>query len=175
MAMAKQRIFQKICVRLYMATIRFENMWALSLRRTLIALITGQSRQALNIFAHVFIEGFEGLKIGNHVSINRDSNLSCMGGITIGDYVAIGHRTSIISTNHSFVKRETPIKYQPVILSPVTIGTNVWIGANVTILAGVSIADGTVVAAGAVVTKSILEPDMIVGGVPARVIKSRFA
>ena len=43
------------------------------------------------------------------------------------------------------------------------------------ILAGVSIPSGTVIAAGAVVTKTIEQPDMIVAGVPARVIKSRFA
>ena len=157
-----------------MASMRFEGMWALGLRRKLIALITGQRRQVLNIFAHVFIESFEGLKLGDHVSINRGSNLSCMGGITIGDHVAIGHGTSIISTNHSYTNRDTPINYQPIILLPVTIGTNVWIGAQVIILAGVSIADGTIVAAGAVVTKSISEPNMIIGGVPERVIKSRF-
>jgi acetyltransferase-like isoleucine patch superfamily enzyme len=165
----------KLAVRLYMATMRFEGMWALGLRRRLIAVITGQRPDVLNIFANVFIEGFDGLRVGNHVSINRDSNLSCFGGVSIGNNVAIGHGTSIISTNHGFADPETPINYQPVSQAPVSIGNNVWIGARATILAGVSIAEGTVVAAGAVVTKSVDEPDMIVGGVPARPIKSRFA
>lgn len=168
-------MMKKLAVRLYMASMRFEGMWALALRRRLIAAITGERRDVLNIFAHVFIEGFEGLRMGNHVSINRDSNLSCFGGVSIGNNVAIGHGTSIISTNHGFADRETPINYQAVVEAPVSIGNNVWIGARVIILAGVSIADGTVVAAGAVVTKSVSEPDMIVAGVPARPIKSRFA
>ena len=43
-------------------------------------------------------------------------------------------------------------------------------GANATVLAGVTIGDGAVVAAGAVVTKDV-EPNTIVGGVPAKVIK----
>ncbi len=175
MSISKHEILQKIGIRIYMATMSIESMWAVSLRRKLIGLITGQHRQTFNIFAHVFIEGFDGLKIGEHVSINRNSNLSCIGGITLGDHVAIGHSTSIISTNHGYENPDTPINYQPIIASAVTIGNNVWIGARVTILAGVSIADGTVIAAGAVVTKSILEKNVIIGGVPAKVIKSRFS
>ena len=61
--MAKQGLIQKIGVRLYMGSMRFEGMWALGLRRKLIALITGQRREVLNIFANVFIESFEGLPL----------------------------------------------------------------------------------------------------------------
>jgi acetyltransferase-like isoleucine patch superfamily enzyme len=166
---------QKLAVRLYLVSMRLDGMWALALRRHLITVITGDKHAELNIFANVFIEGFEGLSIGKHVSINRDCNLSCVGGVVIGDYVAIGHGTSIMSTNHGFHNPKTPIKYQPVEKQSVHIGRNVWIGARVAILAGVSIAEGTVVAAGAVVTRSITEPDMIVAGVPAKAIKSRLA
>lgn len=56
----------------------------------------------------------------------------------------------------------------------VSIGSDVWIGNNVIILDGVTIGNGAVVAAGAVVTKSI-DPFSVVGGVPARVLKMRFA
>jgi acetyltransferase-like isoleucine patch superfamily enzyme len=54
---------------------------------------------------------------------------------------------------------------------PVNIGNKVWIGANATILPGVTIGDGAIVAAGAVVTKDVV-PKTLVGGVPARLIKS---
>ena len=54
--------------------------------------------------------------------------------------------------------------------APIHIGKNVWIGANATVLAGVTVGDGAVVAAGAVVTKDV-EPNTIVGGVPAKLIK----
>ena len=43
-------------------------------------------------------------------------------------------------------------------------------GSDVTVLAGVTIGDGAVVAAGAVVTKDV-EPNTVVRGVPAKVIK----
>jgi acetyltransferase-like isoleucine patch superfamily enzyme len=48
----------------------------------------------------------------------------------------------------------------------------VWIGDRVIIMPGVNIGDGSIIAAGAVVTKDV-PAYSIVGGVPARVIKSR--
>ena len=54
---------------------------------------------------------------------------------------------------------------------PVRIGRNVWIGAGATILKGVTIGENSVVAAGAVVTKSV-EPNTIVAGNPAQVVKT---
>ncbi|MEX6508054.1 DapH/DapD/GlmU-related protein [Jiella sp. M17.18] len=56
----------------------------------------------------------------------------------------------------------------------VTIGHDVWIGHGATILPGVSIGNGAVIGAGAVVSKDVA-PFTIVGGVPARPIKPRFA
>jgi len=54
--------------------------------------------------------------------------------------------------------------------APVKICDNVWIGMNATILKGVNIGDNSVVAAGSVVTKSV-EPNTIVAGNPAVVVK----
>ncbi len=165
----------KLAIRGYLALMRSEGMWALSLRRWLLCRITGQRLDGVNVFAQVFIEGFEGLRIGSNVSFNRDCNISAVGGLTIGSHVSIGHAVSIVTSNHGFADTAVPIQLQPSSYAPVEIGSNVWIGARVTILAGVTIPDGTVVAAGAVVTRTITEPDMIIAGVPARAIKSRFA
>ena len=55
----------------------------------------------------------------------------------------------------------------------IMIGNDVWIGYEAVILAGVTIGDGAVIGARAVVTKDV-PPYDIVGGVPARVIRSRF-
>ncbi|MBP7086410.1 MAG: transferase [Enterococcus sp.] len=54
---------------------------------------------------------------------------------------------------------------------PISIGKNVWIGANATVLPGVRIGDGAIIAAGAVVSKDV-EENTIVGGVPAKVMKT---
>jgi phosphonate metabolism protein (transferase hexapeptide repeat family) len=56
----------------------------------------------------------------------------------------------------------------------VEIGHDTWIGHGVTILAGVTIGNGAAIGAGAVVTKDV-PPYAIVAGIPAKVIRYRFA
>lgn len=57
---------------------------------------------------------------------------------------------------------------------PVVIESDVWVGTNVTILNGVKVGRGAIIAAGAVVVKDV-PAYAIVGGVPAKVLKYRFA
>lgn len=56
----------------------------------------------------------------------------------------------------------------------IRIGNDVWIGYEALILAGVTIGDGAIIGARAVVTKDV-PPYTVVGGVPARPIRQRFA
>lgn len=56
----------------------------------------------------------------------------------------------------------------------IKIGNDVWIGDSVLLMDGITIGDGAIIAAGAVVTKDV-EPYAIVGGVPAKEIRKRFA
>lgn len=55
--------------------------------------------------------------------------------------------------------------------SRITVEDDVWIGSHVTILPGVTIGYGSVIAAGAVVTQNV-PPMVIVGGVPAKIIRA---
>lgn len=112
------------------------------------------------------------IKIGKNVTLNEWVYLSGFGGLTIGNNVRIGHRVSIITSDHVYSDLSKPIFLQGLIASPVIIEDDVWIGCNATILKGVVIGRGAIIAAGSVVTKDV-PPFMIVGGVPAHVISSR--
>lgn len=56
----------------------------------------------------------------------------------------------------------------------IVIGNDVWIGYDAVIMGGVTIGDGAIIGTRAVVTKDV-EPYSIVGGVPAKEIRKRFA
>ena len=109
----------------------------------------------------------ENISIGKNVFVNHACTFMDRGGITIEDDVLIGPKVNLITTDHPI----DPSERKTTISQPIVIKKNVWIGAGATVLAGVTIGENSIVAAGAVVTKDV--PDnMIVGGVPAKVIKS---
>ncbi len=123
--------------------------------------------KSTTIFAPFYTNFGRFTKIGKNVFINHACSFLDMGGITIEDEVLIGPRVNLVTENHPLI----PNDRKTLITKPITIKQRAWIGAAATILPGVTIGENSVVAAGAVVSKDV--PDnMIVGGVPARVIKS---
>jgi acetyltransferase-like isoleucine patch superfamily enzyme len=116
----------------------------------------------------------KGLTIGNNVGIGSNSFLGCAGGIEIGDDTIIGNYVSFHSENHNFDRDDLPIRLQGVNHKGIKIGKNCWIGAKVTVLDGTILDDGCIVAAGAVLNGKEYPKNSIIGGVPARVLKSRF-
>lgn len=89
-------------------------------------------------------------------------------GIYIGDYTQIAPNVGILSANHDIHDNRKQVDNN----SPIIIGDYSWIGMNSTILANVVLGDHTIVAAGSVVTKSFSEGHCVLGGVPAKKIKS---
>ena len=106
------------------------------------------------------------IHIGKNVFINSGCKMQDQGGIHIGDDVLIGHNACLLTLNHD----PDPDNRADMHPEPIFIEDKVWIGSNVTVLPGVTIGSGAIVAAGAVVTRDV-EPNTIVGGVPAKFIK----
>lgn len=169
----KYGISEKIAYKLYLVA-SFADLQLLRwFRKIMLRHVLKSPLDGLVVDSSVIFTGIENLTLGTNVSIHYWSYISANGGLSIGDDVAIGHRCSILTTEHGFDDPAVPIRCQPLQLKPVEIAENVWIGANVTILAGVKLGAGTVVAAGAVVTRSFEEGNAIIGGVPARVLRHR--
>jgi acetyltransferase-like isoleucine patch superfamily enzyme len=112
------------------------------------------------------------MRFGKDIFINENCTIEGMGGLTIGDNVIVGTGSQIWTFNHNFQRTDMPIRYQGETAKPVHIEDDVWIAAGCIILPGVTIGKGSVVAAGSIVTKDVA-PYSIVGGNPARLIKSR--
>ncbi len=108
------------------------------------------------------------ISVGRNVFVNQNCTFYDLGGLDIADDVMIGPNVSIITTGHPL---EPSQRRAAVIAKPIAIEKNVWIAANATIIGGVTVGENSVVAAGSVVTKDV-PPNTLVGGNPARVIRS---
>lgn len=107
--------------------------------------------------------------------ISRDCIITSNNHIAIGRNVLIGEFVSLRDTTHAYSDLTRPISRQGDIVGSITIEDDVWIGRGVLILGsqgGVVIGRGAIIGANSVVSRSI-PPMTIVGGVPARVIRSR--
>lgn len=109
----------------------------------------------------------ENINIGKNVFVNHACTFMDRGGITLEDNVLIGPKVNLITTKHPV----NPTERRATISQPILIKKGAWIGVGATILPGVTIGENSIVAAGAVVSKDV--PDnTIVGGIPAKFIKS---
>jgi acetyltransferase-like isoleucine patch superfamily enzyme len=136
--------------------------------REILGEITGQTIAAsTTLFLPFQINLGKFTHIGKNVFINHDCTFLDMGGITIEDEVMIGPKVCITTEGHPL----NPAERKALMVKPVVIKRNAWIGAGAIILPGVTIGENSVVAAGAVVSKDV-PPDTVVGGVPAKVIKT---
>ncbi len=123
------------------------------------------------IASHALLRCLE-IETGENCSFNSYSVVH--GKVKIGDNVRIAPGAKIFGENHGFSDLEIPICKQPNTRRGIVIEQNVWIGANAVICDGVTIGEGAIIGAGSVVTKDV-GAYKIVGGNPARVIKSRLA
>jgi len=115
----------------------------------------------------------KGITIGNNVGLGSHGHYGGGGGLEIGDDTIIGNYVSFHPENHCCADLNTAIRLQGVTGRGIKVGRNCWIGAKATFLDGSEIGDGCIVAAGAVVKGKFLD-NVLIGGVPAKVLKTRI-
>jgi acetyltransferase-like isoleucine patch superfamily enzyme len=113
-----------------------------------------------------------GVSIGDNSAIGAYSFIGGQGGVDIGKNVLVGAGVKMFSENHIYDRLDIPIRQQGERRHGITIGEDCWIGAGSIILDGAALSKGCVVAAGSVVRGDI-EAYSVIGGVPARILKSR--
>jgi lipopolysaccharide O-acetyltransferase len=111
--------------------------------------------------------------IGDNVNIGFFFSAHCTDDLIIGNDVLISSFVMLTTQNHGIDPESTKsYQRQPLSSKPIRICDGVWIGEKVSVMPGVTIGNGVIIGAGAVVTKSF--PDnVVVGGVPAKIIKKR--
>lgn len=127
----------------------------------------------LKIFGPITIKNAEKIVIGENCRINDHAFLHGGGGIVIEDGVTISAYAKIISYGYDTSNWKENYLVKNHVPGPIHIGKGAWIGAGAMILPGVKISGkGIIIAAGSVITKDIAEDFVLVGGTPARVLKS---
>lgn len=144
---------------------------AKSIRAFLVKRILDECGDNIWIENGVWFGDGSGRKVGDNSGYGTNAYI---GKFTyIGNNVMMARDVMIITENHEFKDVNAPMNrqgFRP--YSPVVVEDDVWIGARAIILPGVHIKEGAIISAGAVVAEDV-EPYSIVGGVPARFIKSR--
>jgi serine acetyltransferase len=126
----------------------------------------------VSITTGVIIKGRFEMKRGSSIAQN------CIisgenAGVFIGEDVMIAPNCVFVAFDHVFERVDIPMAKQGITEAAIVIEDDVWIAANCTITKGITIGKGSIIAANSVVTKDVL-PYSIVGGVPAKLIRSRL-
>lgn len=109
------------------------------------------------------------IKIGNNIATNNNIIVCAANYVEIGDNTLIGQNVTIMDHEAHGID---PLKRRELgEIGRVIIGKNVWIGNNVVILKNSEIGNNTVIATGTVVSGKFPE-NVIIGGVPAKIIKT---
>jgi acetyltransferase-like isoleucine patch superfamily enzyme len=111
------------------------------------------------------------MEVGDNVYIAQDSWINAKGGLTLGNAVTIGPRCGLITTFH----KKSELGFRHGIgaggHAPIVIGKGTWLAINAVVRHNITVGCRCVIAANAVVTKDVPD-DSVVGGVPAKILKS---
>jgi len=114
------------------------------------------------------------VEIGAKTVMGQECTISAFQHVSIGRECILADRVMLIDFDHGVTEVDRPIRLQGIYKRDVRVGNNVWIGYGACVLRGVSVGDNSVVGTNSVVPKDVPE-NAVVGGVPARLIRTREA
>jgi acetyltransferase-like isoleucine patch superfamily enzyme len=125
----------------------------------------------------VLSAGAKGIRIGSHVHIACFCGIFGRDEVVLDDFAGLSSRVVLYSSTDDYsgdwlTNPTVDEVFRNVHSGPVRLGKHVIVGTASTILPGVHLDTGCAVSAHSMVTKSF-EPMKLVGGIPARVIKTR--
>ncbi len=140
--------------------------------RAILQELLGTCPDEVTMEPHFKCDYGENIHLGEKFYANFDLTILDVCKVTIGDYCLIGPKVGIYTATHPLdpEQRRSGVEFG----APITIGNDCWIGGHAVINPGVTLGNNVVVASGAVVTKSFGD-GVLIGGVPARVIKQNTA
>ena len=139
----------------------------------------------------VFIYRLLGVNLGKNVKIGNSIRLNFQGKVNIGDNVWLGRSADFTVPAGSKVTIGNSCDIAPYvkfmcgthligsnqrraglgIAKDILIGNGCWIGTCVTVLGGATVGDGTVIAACSLLLPRKYPPNVLLAGIPARVVR----
>jgi maltose O-acetyltransferase len=125
------------------------------------------------VMGEIYISG-EGdwpslFSVGDNTFITGPLRVNLGGAVRVGSNVNIGHNVMLLAVDHQIGPPWRRAGWSE--HAEIVIHDGAWIGSGAVILPGVSVGAGAVIAAGAVVAADV-PPHTMVGGVPAKILKS---
>lgn len=112
----------------------------------------------------LFEQDGERLEIGNYVSIAPGVQF----------LLGVNHQLNTFTTFPLYSRLVNRSPVDAINKGPLIVEDEVWIGTDAILFSGIRVGKGAIISAGAIVTKDV-PPYAIVGGIPAKIIKYRFA
>lgn len=145
-----------------------DNRISIKFRGLLVGFFLPNRPKNFTIGRDVTLLGIDKLIIGKNVYFAKGTWINALGGVIIEDEIMLGPYVVLVSTKHTM--KNNSVYQGSSEFEKVSIGKGTWIASHCTITSGISIGKGCIIAANSVISKDI-DDYLLVGGVPARVIR----